>query len=158
MGIFDFWKKKIENSEEEIDKNALVIDTFSAIDEKCEYGDTMEKLNEYERIFYVVQILEQEVNNGGFFQFFYNSSGDHSNEIVDAFTKIGAHKTAEICKKALAVFSSKVPADREERQNLLESLDCEDVFDECDDAFYDYEDDLEALNYSYITKHQKFFH
>lgn len=158
MGLLDFLKKKSINNEDEIDKNALVIDMFSAIDEKCEYGDTMEKLNEHERIFYIAQILEQEINNGGFSQFFYNSSGDFSNEIVDAFTKIGAHKTAEICKKALAVFNGKVPTDREERQNLLESLACEDIFDECDNAFYDYEDDLEALNYAYIMKHRKFFH
>lgn len=157
MGLFDFLKEKRKNNEEEIDKNALILDTFSAIDEKCEYGDTMEKLNEHERIFYITQILEQEINNGGFSQFFYNSSGDYSNEIVDAVTKIGAYKTAEICKKALAVFNGKVPTDREERQNLLESLTCEDIFDKCDNAFYDYEDDLEALNYAYIMKYRKFF-
>ena len=159
MGLFDFLKKKNANSknEEEIDQNAMVIDTFSAIDEKCEYGDAMEKLNEHERLFYITQTLEQEVNNGGFSQYFYNSSGNFANEVVDAFTRIGAHKTAEICKKAVAVFNGQVPVDRDERENLLESLDCEDIFDECDNAFYDYEDDLEALNYAYVMKHRKFF-
>lgn len=159
MGLFDFLKKKNANSknEEEIDQNAMVIDTFSAIDEKCEYGDAMEKLNEHERLFYITQTLEQEVNNGGFSQYFYNSSGNFANEVVDAFTRIGALKTAEICKKAVAVFNGQVPVDRDERENLLESLDCEDIFDECDNAFYDYEDDLEALNYAYVMKHRKFF-
>lgn len=159
MGLFDFLKKKNANSknEEEIDQNAMVIDTFSAIDEKCEYGDAMEKLNEHERLFYITQTLEQEVNNGGFSQYFYNSSGNFANEMVDAFTRIGALKTAEICKKAVAVFNGQVPVDRDERENLLESLDCEDIFDECDNAFYDYEDDLEALNYAYVMKHRKFF-
>ena len=159
MGLFDFLKKKNANSknEEEIDQNAMVIDTFSAIDEKCEYGDAMEKLNEHERLFYITQTLEQEVNNGGFSQYFYNSSGNFANEVVDAFTRIGALKTAEICKKAVAVFNGQVPVDRDERENLLESLDCEDIFDECDNAFYDYEDDLEALNYAYIMNHRKFF-
>ena len=159
MGLFDFLKKKNTNSisEEEIDQNALVIDTFSAIDEKCEYGDAMKKLNEHERIFYITQTLEQEVNNGGFSQYFYNSSGNFANEAVHAFTQIGALKTAEICKKAVAVFNGQVPVDRDERENLLESLDCEDFFDECDNAFYDYEDDLEALNYAYIMNHRKFF-
>lgn len=159
MGLFDFLKKKNASSknEEEIDQNAMVIDTFSAIDEKCEYGDAMEKLNEHERLFYITQTLEQEVNNGGFSQYFYNSSGNFANEMVDAFTRIGALKTAEICKKAVAVFNGQVPVDRDERENLLESLDCEDIFDECDNAFYDYEDDLEALNYAYVMKHRKFF-
>ena len=124
---------------------------------KCEYGDDIEKLNEHERVFYVTQILEQEVNNGGFSQFFYNSSGDFSNELVDAFTKIGALKTAEICKKALAVFNGKVPTDRDEREELLDSLDCDDVLSECDDEFYEYEDNLEELNYAYIMEHHSFF-
>ncbi len=159
MGLFDFLKKKSTNNEkqEEIDQNAFVIDTFSSIDEKCQYGDVMKKLNEYERLFFVTQMLEQEVNNGGFSQFFYNSSGNFANELVDAFTKIGALKTAEICKKAVAVFEGKVPEDRAERQNLLETLDCEDILAECDNAFYEYEDDLESLNYAYIMKHRKFF-
>lgn len=159
MGLFDFLKKKNANSknEEEIDQNAMVIDAFSAIDEKCEYGEAMEKLNEHERLFYVTQTLEQEVNNGGFSQYFYNLSGNFANEMVDAFTQIGAHKTAEICKKAVAVFNGQVPEDREERQNLLESSDCEEILEECDNAFYDYEDDLEALNYAYIMNHRKYF-
>ena len=155
MGLFDFLKKKANT--EEVDQNAFIIDLFTAIDERCEYGDAMKKLNEHERLFYITQTLEQEVNNGGFSQYFYNSSGNFANEVVDAFTQIGAHKTAEICKKAVAVFNGHVPEDREERQSLLESLDCEDIFDECDNAFFNYEDDLEALNYAYIMNHRKFF-
>lgn len=155
MGLFDFLKKKANT--EEVDQNAFIIDLFTAIDERCEYGDAMKKLNEHERLFYITQTLEQEVNNGGFSQYFYNSGGNFANEEVDAFTQIGALKTAEICKKAVAVFNGQVPEDREERQSLLESLDCEEILEECDNAFFDYEDDLEALNYAYIMNHRKFF-
>lgn len=142
---------------EEMQKNNLVVDMYDTIYKKCEYGDDIEKLNEYERVFFVTQTLEQEVNNGGFSQFFYNFSGDVSNELVDAFTKIGALKTAEICKKALSVFNGKVPTERDEREKLLDSLDCDNVLSECDYAFYDYEDDLEALNHEYLMKYREFF-
>ena len=76
---------------------------------------------------------------------------------MEAFEKIGALKTADICKRALAVFGGKVPADREEREKLLDSLDCDDALSACDDAFYDYEDDLEACNLAYIMKYKEFF-
>src|SRR5699024_12186272 len=36
------------------------------IGEKCQYGDKISVLNEYERVFFVTQQLEMEVNNGGF--------------------------------------------------------------------------------------------
>jgi hypothetical protein len=106
---------------------------------------------------YLTQIVEEEVNNGGFSQFFYNSCGDFACEIVDAFTKIGALKTAKICQKAVAVFGDTVPVDRERRQALMENPRFEKVFEKCDDAFYEYEDDLEALNAAYILNHRQYF-
>lgn len=139
------------------DQNNFVVDMCSAVCEKCEYGDSPEKLNEYERVFFIAQILEQEVNNGGFSQFFCNSSGDFSNEIVDAFTKIGALKTAKICEKALSVFKCGVPTNKDGRGQLLDSPECEDILSSCDDDFYDYGDDLESLNYAYIMAHRDFF-
>lgn len=71
--------------------------------------------------------------------------------------KIGAYKTAKICKKALAVFDGKVPADREAREELLDNLDCDEIFEKLDDSFYDYEDDLQALNEEYILKNKSYF-
>jgi len=158
--VFENVRGYVEDNAEEYtgdEKNDLIIQMCDNVCEKCEYGEAIEKLNEHERVFYVTQILEQEVNNGGFSQFFYNSSGDFSNEIVDAFTKIGAFKTAEICKKALAVFNGNVPTDRDAREELLDSLECDDVLSECDDDFYEYEDNLEELNYTYIMEHRSSF-
>lgn len=135
----------------------FVVDMCETVSKKCQYGDHIDRLNEHERVFFITQTVEQEVNNGGFSQFFFNSSGDFSNEMVEAFTKIGALKTAEICRKALTVFDGPVPVGREEREALLEHLDCDDVFGECDDAFFEYEDNLEELNNAYIMEHREFF-
>ena len=57
----------------------------------------------------------------------------------------------------LSVFGGTVPTDRDERQELLDRLDCDGVLDECDDAFYNYEDDLEDLNYIYVMAHRSAF-
>lgn len=40
---------------------------------------------------------------------------------------------------------------------FLNILDCDNVLSECDDAFYNYEDDLEALNHEYLMKYREFF-
>jgi hypothetical protein len=83
----------------------------------------MEKLNSSQRILLIVENLEGEVNNGGFDQFYFNSSGDYANETVDALNKIGANKTAEIVKKANDEFpNGVVPKNREKRQDVLDSL------------------------------------
>ncbi len=159
MVFFDFLKKKNKTEENtaEQSENTFVIDMCSKVFEKCDYGDEIDKLNEHERVFFITQTLEEEVNNGGFWQFFYNSSGDFSGELIDAFTKIGALKTAEICKQALSIFNGDVPTDRDERGELLAQLDCNDFWDECDEAFYRYEEPLEELNYAYVMKYRSFF-
>lgn len=120
----------------------------------------MENLNEYERVFYVVEDLEMEVNNGGFAQFFYNSSGALSGELVHSLTEIGAYKTAEICRKALSAFGADMPVDRAEREEFLDKMfskELDDILNQCDNDFYKYEEDLDELNYAYMMKHREYF-
>lgn len=149
--------------EEEIDLNAdqntVVWSVFDSINEKSKCGEKLSALNEHERVLFVTLWLETEVNNGGFSQYFFNSCGDMTNELVASFEAIGAFKTAAICKQAIDAFGCEVPAERYERQNLLDTMN--EDFDEalwaCDDAFYDYEEDLEALHYAYIMAHAESF-
>ena len=139
------------------DANEFVVAMVEHLDAKTQYGDDMAVLSDAERVFYITQTLEMEVNNGGFSQFFYNSSGSLSNELVNAFTAIGAAATAAICQKAVAAFGCDIPADREEREELLDELEIDDILEECDDAFYDYEDDLNELNYNFAMKNREQF-
>ncbi len=132
-----------------------VNDIYMGLCSICDYGQQPDLLNPYERTIFITQELEMEVNNGGFWQFFDNSSGQFANEIAEAFMKIGAHKTAEICKKAVAAFGHDIPVDWDERRTFLDSVpdSVASVLEECDDAFFAYEEDLEFLNASYIKKH-----
>lgn len=142
------------------DTNEFVIAMAEHLDEKTQYGDDVSALSEAERIFYITQSLEMEVNNGGFYQFFYNSSGDFANELVSAFTAIGATATAAICQKAIAAFGREIPVDRDEREEMLDELESDEIdeiLEECDDAFYDYEDDLNELNFNFVMKNKDQF-
>ena len=166
MGLFDIFKKKdkVNDSMEHIwkltDKNDFVVAMTEYLDHKTQYGDNMSVLSEAERIFYITQTLEMEVNNGGFSQFFYNSGGDFAHELVSAFAAIGANTTAAICQKALSAFGRDIPADREEREEMLDELESEEIdeiLEECDNAFLDYEDDLNELNYQFVMKNRESF-
>ncbi|MBE6688904.1 MAG: DUF4375 domain-containing protein [Ruminococcaceae bacterium] len=158
-----FEAKSIDEIWEIEEKENFVVEMDKYIAEKCEYGDNMETLNGEQKVFYITQSLEMEVNNGGFAQFFFNSSGMFGNELVSSFEKIGAMKTAEICKKAISIYGDKVPADRDEREEILTTDDeteeerIEAILNECDDAFFEYEDDLVELNYQFIINHKESF-
>mgnify|MGYP003311731553 CR=1 FL=1 len=162
MGIFDFLKK--EEQPEDIwairDKDEFVVTMWDIVSEKADYGDNMFALNQEERVFYIVQQLEMEVNNGGFSQFFYNSSGDLSNELVYACNEIYAYRTAELCQRALDAFGRPMPVDRMEREEFLDELESDrvdEILDACDEAFYKYPDDIETLCYEYIFRNRSAF-
>ena len=133
-----------------------MVELYLSLCRKCNYGENTRALNEHERVIYVTQLLEAEVNNGGFDQFFRNSSGNHSNEIVSAFKQIGALKTAAICEKAISLFPKPVPATQEERGQLLTD-EADVILDECDEEFYHSEENLESLNNQYIMEHKAWF-
>ena len=142
------------------DTNDFVIAMMEHLDKKTNYGDDTSSLSEAERIFYITQTLEMEVNNGGFAQFFYNSSGQFSGELVSAFTAIGANATAEICQKAIDAFGCDIPTDRDEREEMLDEIESDEfdeILEECDSAFYDYEDDLNELNYNFVMENKEHF-
>ena len=83
-----------------------------------------------------------EVNNGGFSQYFFNSSGDFSNELVVAFITIGANATAAICQKAIAAFGRDIPDDRYERQEMLDELESNKIDEILEEAPTKYENGL----------------
>lgn len=142
------------------DPNDFMIALSDHLAQKCQYGEDMSALSAPERVIFITQSLEMEVNNGGFSQFFYNSSGDLSDEVVPAFTAIGAEKTAAICQQAISAFGQELPADREARIAMLDECESEaldEALEECDNAFYEYQDDLNTLNYTYVLKHKESF-
>ncbi len=110
--------------------------------------------------FYLNQNLEREINNGGFEQYFRNSSVDNAHETILSLTAIGAYKTADILQQAIDQFPNKqVSRVREERIKTIEQIEnaVNEVWNKLDQIFFKYEDDLNALNIAYIKKYKDFF-
>ena len=149
--------EKLWKIEEPID---MLIELTSLLGEKCAWGDRIDALSAPERTVYITMTTESEIMNGGFDQFFNNSTGNFSGEIVEAFMQIGAVQTAAICRKALSVFGRELPADWTERQKLLEEICSDEIYDaleECDDAFYERPEDLDQLNHAYVLQNRNVF-
>jgi hypothetical protein len=142
------------------DKNQFLIAMNGWLCRKCNYGEDIEKLSDVEKVFYFNTQLESEVNNGGFSQYFFNSSGDFANETVNSLSAIGAVQTASIYKKALLALGSELPKDRDEREELLDKILTDSVgelLSEYDAEFYKCADNLEELNYQYIINNKEQF-
>jgi hypothetical protein len=68
--------------------DSLVIAFEQAVDQKAaRLGET--SLANEERVILAVEALEREVNNGGYAQFFQNSSREYASMIVNALRRIG---------------------------------------------------------------------
>lgn len=129
---------------------------YDKILKKCDYGNNDDVLNEHERRFMIAMFVDGEVNDGGFNSFFTNSSGKYANEIVEVFRVIGSDLLADVCEKAVSIFDGPVPTDWDERIEAYEKLDeakVREVFDDCDELFYESEEDFEDLCMEYIQNH-----
>jgi len=79
--------------------DSLVLAFEEAIDQKeFEYGKN--HLSPSERIVQAVEALEREVNNGGYSQFFTNSSQEFAPVIVESLRSIGCTQVASITEMA----------------------------------------------------------
>ena len=132
----------------------IVLRTGDIIWKKTEKSDdNFSNLTEAEKVFIYVDMLEGQINNGGFDQFFFNSSGDYTHEILAAYEKIKAHKTAYLIEMAIKAFPvSPVPKDTEVRREIMQNLDerISNVWDDLDNKFYEYEENIAGLLIDYI--------
>ena len=99
----------------------------------------------------LVKELEDQVNNGGFHQFFFNSSGDRTAETISALDAIGAHAVAGLLKHAAGMFPGGFPPkDRQARIQILRTyFPKTDEFRDLDDEFFAYPDDIASLLANY---------
>jgi len=142
------------------DTNNAIIEIDNYVCKLCSYGDTLDRLTEPQKNFYFNQNLEREINNGGFNQYFYNSSGDFAHDTIISLQTIEANKTADILLQAIEQFpNSTVPKDRAKRQEALDQIEdtVNEVWEQLDQVFYKYEDDLNELNLQYIKQNRSSF-
>ena len=135
-----------------MDKNAALI----RLSERGRFWSVpFEELAVAEQVFRAVWDLEADVNNGGFGQYYSNSSGDTAFAVVDALKKLGALDAAEIVAEANAVFPHALPpVERDRRQEILRALKPEQTagLERLDERFFAYPDDLTELLFAYVSK------
>ena len=113
-----------------------------------------------QKVFSALWELESEVNNGGFSQYFVNSSAESAYFVVKALTTIGAPKTADICQRAITIaFPAGLPESPEEirlaapdfSDEVLERLEA------LDQEFFSYPHNLTDLLFAYVSAHPEEF-
>ena len=140
------------------DPNKTILQIGKVIWKKTETSDDdFSNLTQPEKVFIFIDMLEAQVNNGGFDQFFFNSTGTYAHECLDAYNQIGAFKTTAIIYEAIKNFPTlPVPKDTTTRRLLMQNLDDStgEAWNTLDEQFYKYEEDIAGLVIDYIKKHK----
>jgi hypothetical protein len=103
-----------------------------------------------------IQALQREVNNGGYHQFFINSSADYIHGIVAALMRIGCPEQAAIAAEAIAaagITEDMEPAAISEHVEEF-SEESQDRLGAFDQRFYACRENLDDASFAYIEKHQ----
>ena len=118
------------------------------------------QLPEKEKNTYLIAILDDQVSNGGFNQYFVNSYGQFAVETVRALQIIKADTTAKITELAYEAVNSAeyntaafIEALRLGHiEELYETDALDEYLEELDDKYYEYHDNLGQLLGDYLRK------
>lgn len=118
-------------------------------------GSNFDQLDEVDKILVTIWSLEGNVNNGGFNQYYFNSSGDLAFYAPVALRRIGADQMGKITDDANRLFGPTGPApNRDEREAQLRLIAPNfselDPWDEADQAFQSYPDDISTLLIAFL--------
>jgi len=128
--------------------------------------------NEYEvvsamspgiRAVYSTMVVESEVDNGGFNQFYWNSSNLFAKEAVEDFERLGAKPFAELMKEANAIRESEKARMQEfKKEDTMEAFSESYKYtklNELDEKFYKLNENeiLSKLRIKYIREHPEEF-
>ncbi len=111
---------------------------------------------------YLIWLLEAEVNNGGYNQFYFNSSGQYYKLLPGVLKLIGADKFAELTERANSVFEKENNKIKQHQDGTIEGFSKsydDNPLNKLDVEFYLlYEqEDLQKLQIDYIRKHKEEF-
>ena len=142
-----------------MDKNAFLISLSES--DKTDFGkEDFTAQSIPQKVFSSIWAVESEVNNGGFSQYFSNSSCETAPFIVEALETIAAPKTADICRRAIAAaFPTGLPPDSEAISSAASEFsdEQEDELSALDDEFFQYPHNLTELLFAYVSTHPEEF-
>jgi Domain of unknown function (DUF4375) len=99
------------------------------------FRETFDSAPRVSGLMFAAHFCQSEICNGGFNQFFWNSTGVLAPEAVEGFREIGQLKIAALVESAMDLVGCPYPRDREERQRRLSQL-AEGALDALDQTFF----------------------
>ena len=103
-----------------------------------------------------VEGLEREVNNGGYGQFFFNSSNEYAGSIVSALRAIGCPKTADITQQAIAALGIQGEPTREAMEAVIlsENDAVKQRLGECDERYFANDEPIADRLFDWIKRNR----
>ena len=127
------------------------------IGKKIKKRDNFEELNEFEKTFIFIDIFENHTTDGGFETFFWNTAGQFSHEILEAYEKIGAENTASIMYDSFLLFGEiPIPKNTDVRREILSKINPNSWIN-LDEKYYNCNDNIVLLVLDFIKNNTKYF-
>jgi hypothetical protein len=137
--------------------DSLVLAFEQAIDQKADRKGE-QSITIEERIVLAVEALEREVNNGGYHQFFANSSREFASSIIEALSRIGCPRTAELTQKAFdALRLEGLSAEAIETALAVDDEVRDEELDRCDQLYYQAAENIEQQLFAFIRANKAAF-
>ena len=124
--------------------------------------ETVLTFNKAQQAIFVIWCLDGEVNNGGFNQFYFNSTGQFAPLMPNALQLIGANKYADVVRQANKIYETKYDKITKDQDGTLDGFSKsydDNPLNDLDHAFYalDKAEDLQRLQIDFIRKNKKDF-
>jgi hypothetical protein len=135
--------------------DSLVLAFEEALDRKVErYGE--EQLTDEERVILAIEALEREVNNGGYDQFFQNTSKEYAPIVVAALKKIGCMLEASLTEEAIQALGIIGPVTVEAIDQVMgdDSDERDAKLNACDRRYYNETGDIAGVLWGYIKRNR----
>jgi hypothetical protein len=129
--------------------------------DKTKFGkDEFDSQSHPQKVFSSIWAVESEVNNGGFSEYFRNTSSETAGFVAEALDEVGAPNTASICRRAIeAAFPSGLPASPEAVTSAASRfpIETQGKLNALDQEFFEYPHNLTDLLYAYVCEHPEEF-
>ncbi len=124
--------------------------------------ETVMSWNKSRQAIYMIWALEAEVNNGGYNQFYFNSSGQFYKYLPDALKLVGANKFADLTNRANDTFEEENPKITQHQDGTIEGFSKsydDNPLNKYDDEFYDLykTENLQQIQVDFIRKYKTEF-
>lgn len=167
------WKLKVSNAvlNEDVYNKSKKKDKYDLIyyyTQKIIQEHSIQQLPYTLKVFHMIDILEAQVNNGGFHQLFTNSSGEYIYEIHQSLGLIKASHTQSLLEQAIGniLLCKETPESLNKQLQSLkpnriyevkETIKNEELYEQLskiDNEFFKYEDNLLDLTLEFIDENQ----